>query len=150
MNGLATSGFATIKISAAAMLLVFAEALAAAPASSAEAKAPAQGPRPAVTKSGRFQQLRREIASFYSTRLRGHRTTSGERYDPNAMTAASKTLPINSQVVVRNPANGKSVQVRVNDRLPRKRRSTIDLSKRAADILDIVRRGRAPVQVALQ
>jgi rare lipoprotein A (peptidoglycan hydrolase) len=42
------------------------------------------------------------------------------------------------------------VQVRVNDRLPRKRRSTIDLSKRAADILDIVRRGRAPVQVALQ
>src|SRR5215469_11857607 len=58
---------------------------------------------PATTgKPGRVRRVWREVASFYANRLRGKRTESGERYDPEAMTAASRTLPIGSQVVVTN------------------------------------------------
>jgi rare lipoprotein A len=58
-------------------------------------------------------------------------TASGERFDPEALTAAHKTLPFNSRVRVTNPANGKSVIVRINDRGPYVDGRCLDLSRAA-------------------
>lgn len=62
-------------------------------------------------------------------------TASGERFNPAAMTAAHKTLPFNTNVLVTNPRNGKSVTVRINDRGPYVKGREIDLSKAAANAL---------------
>jgi len=56
-------------------------------------------------------------ASWYGPGLTGQKTTSGEVYNPRALTAASKTLPIGSVVKVTNPENGKSVNVRINENI---------------------------------
>ena len=72
------------------------------------------------------------LASWYGKKFHGHRTASGEAYDMYAMTAAHKTLPIPSYARVRNPANGREVIVRVNDRGPFVRGRIIDLSYTAA------------------
>ena len=77
----------------------------------------------------------------------GRRTASGEIYDPDELTAASKTLPIGSMVLVTNPANGKSVKVRINDRGPHVRGRSLDLSKRAAEELGITDQGVARLKV---
>jgi rare lipoprotein A len=90
---------------------------------------------------------KREFASWYGTGFNGHITSTGERYNENAMTAASKTLPIGSHVVVTNPENGRSVEVRINDRGPHVRGRTMDLSKRAAQKLGITKKGVAKVEV---
>ena len=57
-------------------------------------------------------------ASWYGPGLAGRKTTSGEIFNPRALTAASRALPISSVVKVTNPQNGKSVSVRINDRGP--------------------------------
>ena len=88
-----------------------------------------------------------EVASWYGPGLNGHRTSTGERFNQNELTAASKTLPIGSHVKVTNPANGKSVVVRINDRGPHSRGRTMDLSKRAAQKLGITGKGIAHVEV---
>ena len=72
------------------------------------------------------------LASWYGKKFHGHRTASGEAYNMYAMTAAHKTLPIPSYARVRNPANGKEVIVRVNDRGPFSPGRVIDLSYTAA------------------
>jgi peptidoglycan lytic transglycosylase len=77
----------------------------------------------------------------------GHRTASGERYDPHALTAASKTLPLGSTVLVTNPETGKSVTVRINDRGPYVRGRSLDLSERAAEEIGITKKGVARVKV---
>ena len=66
--------------------------------------------------------------SYYSD---GQRTANGEQFDPNAFTAAHKTLPFNTRVRVTNPANGKSVVVRINDRGPYISGRCLDLSRAA-------------------
>ena len=86
------------------------------------------------------------VATWYGANYAGRRTSNGERFDPNALTAASKTLPLGSRVRVTNPDNGKSVVVRINDRLPHSRRK-IDLSRRAAEEIGITKKGVARVQV---
>jgi rare lipoprotein A len=63
------------------------------------------------------------------------------------LTAASRTLPIGSMVEVTNPANGKSVRVRINDRGPHVRGRSLDLSKRAADELGITEKGVARLKI---
>jgi peptidoglycan lytic transglycosylase len=78
------------------------------------------------------------IASFYSDDFRGRVTASGERYDPNKLTAAHPWYPFGTLVRVQNLANGKSVVVRVNDRGPCKAGRIIDLSARAASELDLL------------
>jgi rare lipoprotein A len=80
-------------------------------------------------------------ASFYADRMQGHRTTNGERYDKKLMTAAHATLPFNTLVQVTNVKNGKSVIVKINDRKAKNRHSIIDLSRAAAQELDIIRAG---------
>ncbi len=96
-----------------------------------------------------IQQLGSGIASYYGRRFHGRRTANGERFDMHAMTAAHKTLPFGSKVRVTNPANGKSVTVRINDRGPFTRGRTIDLSRAAAREIGLIRRGHAMVELAL-
>jgi len=88
----------------------------------------------------------RGLASWYGRKFNGRRTSSGEPYDMYAMTAAHPTLPIPSYVRVRNPANGREVVLRVNDRGPFHPGRIIDLSYTAALKLDLLR-GVAPVEV---
>jgi rare lipoprotein A len=87
------------------------------------------------------------IASWYGPTFYGHHTANGEMYDGNALTAAHKTLPMPVNVRVTNLENGKSLVVRVNDRGPYARGRIIDLSKRAAELLDVVETGTARVRV---
>jgi rare lipoprotein A (peptidoglycan hydrolase) len=89
-----------------------------------------------------------EVASWYGPGFQGRPTSTGERFNENAMTAASTTLPLGSRVRVTNPANGRSVEVRINDRGPYVRGRSIDLSKGAAEKLGIKDKGVAPVEVA--
>lgn len=89
----------------------------------------------------------RGIGSWYGRKFHGQKTSSGERYDMYGMTAAHPTLPIPSYVRVSNPANGKSVIVRVNDRGPFHDDRLIDLSWTAAHKLGYIGTGSAVVEV---
>ncbi|MCA0177088.1 MAG: septal ring lytic transglycosylase RlpA family protein [Proteobacteria bacterium] len=86
------------------------------------------------------------LASWYGRKFHGRATASGERYDVYAMTAAHPTMPIPSYARVHNPANGREVVVRVNDRGPFAAGRIIDLSYAAAVKLGVAR-GVAPVRV---
>ena len=95
----------------------------------------------------RDQPLREEgLASWYGTKYHGRPTSSGEPYDMFAMTAAHRTMPIPSYARVKNPANGREVVVRVNDRGPFVFNRVIDLSYTAALKLGVLA-GVAPVVV---
>ena len=81
-------------------------------------------------------------ASFYSDRLAGHATASGDRYDPSQYTAAHRTLPFGTRVSVRRVDTGRQVEVRINDRGPfAGPRRIVDLSRAAAEALDMLRAG---------
>jgi rare lipoprotein A len=88
-------------------------------------------------------------ASYYASKFHGRRTASGEAFDNGAMTAAHRSLPFGSLVRVTNPANGRSVVVRINDRGPFSRGRLIDVSRAAAEELGIVARGHGTVELAL-
>lgn len=90
--------------------------------------------------------VERGLASWYGKKFQGRRTASGELYNMYAMTAAHPTLPIPSYARVRNPANGREVVVRINDRGPFHPGRVIDLSYTAALKLDVLR-GVAPVEI---
>ncbi|MFM7403053.1 MAG: septal ring lytic transglycosylase RlpA family protein [Erythrobacter sp.] len=92
--------------------------------------------------------LGRGSASYYAAKFHGRRTASGERFDNAAMTAAHRTLPFGTLVRVTNPANGRSVVVRINDRGPFTRGRMIDVSRAAAERLGMVARGHATVELA--
>jgi len=98
-----------------------------------------------MTQTAPFRQS--GIGSWYGRRYHGAKTSSGEVYDMYAMTAAHPTLPIPSYVRVTNPANGRSVVVRVNDRGPFLADRIIDLSYVAAWKLGYVDAGSARVDV---
>jgi rare lipoprotein A len=87
------------------------------------------------------------IASWYGPTFYGKYTANGEMYDGNALTAAHRTLPMPVNVRVTNLENGKSIIVRVNDRGPYARGRIIDLSRHAAELLDVVQTGTARVRV---
>lgn len=89
------------------------------------------------------------IGSWYGRKFHGQKTSSGERYDMYAMTAAHPTLPIPSYARVTNLDNGRSVVVRVNDRGPFHKDRVIDLSFLAACRLGYATRGSAPVKVEM-
>lgn len=88
----------------------------------------------------------RGLASWYGRKFHGRPTASGEVYNMYAMTAAHPTLPIPSYARVRNPANGREIVVRINDRGPFHKGRIIDLSYTAALKLDALR-GVTPVEV---
>jgi rare lipoprotein A (peptidoglycan hydrolase) len=89
------------------------------------------------------------LASWYGARHHGKRTASGEIFDQNKFTAAHRTLPWGSIVQVTNLDNGKSVEVRINDRGPFKKGRIIDLSRAAARALGMVKSGLSPVRMEL-
>ena len=97
-----------------------------------------------MTQDRAFKE--RGLASWYGRKFHGRRTASGETYDMYAMTAAHPTLPIPSYARVRNPANGREVIVRINDRGPFHPGRIVDLSYTAALKLDLLR-GVAPVEL---
>jgi rare lipoprotein A len=88
-------------------------------------------------------------ASFYSMKFTGRKTANGERLHHDSLTCAHRTYPFGTQLKVTNPANGKSVIVRVTDRGPYVRGRIIDLSVKAAKELGIIAQGIAPVVVEL-
>lgn len=89
----------------------------------------------------------RGVASWYGKRFHGGATSSGERYDMYAMSAAHPTLPVPSYARVTNVSNGRSVVVRINDRGPFHADRVIDLSYTAAYRLGFAEAGSAPVEV---
>ncbi len=87
------------------------------------------------------------MASWYGPKFHGRMTASGEKYDQYEMTAAHRTLPMPSIVRVTRLDSGRSIIVRINDRGPFAHGRIIDLSKKAADELDMIRDGTARVRV---
>jgi rare lipoprotein A len=112
------------------------------------AVAPAPAPPPAPPpRQSRAKSTGSVKASYQGDEMAGRRTASGEVFDPDALTAASRTLPIGSTVIVTNPETGKSVKVRINDRGPHVRGRSLDLSRRAAEELGITEKGVARLKV---
>ncbi len=89
------------------------------------------------------------IASWYGPKFHGKLTANGEIYNQNALTAAHKTLPMPSAVKVTNLENNKSIVLRINDRGPFVNDRIIDLSSKAAEILDLKIKGTGLVRVKL-
>lgn len=87
------------------------------------------------------------LASWYGRDFHGRRTSNGEVYDMYSMTAAHKTLPMNTMLLVKNTHNGKSTVVRVNDRGPFVKGRIIDLSYTAAKKLEITSSGVGEVKI---
>jgi rare lipoprotein A len=98
---------------------------------------------------GRHEKLGKQtgMASFYGRECKGQRTASGERFDPNQLTAAHRTLPFGTLLKVTNLDNGRHVVVRVNDRGPYARNRVLDLSRAAARKLGFEREGTAYVRL---
>lgn len=92
-------------------------------------------------------QTSKGFASYYANKFSGRRTTSGEKYNPDSLTAAHKTLAFGTIVKVTNLKNGKSTVVKINDRLPKKSKRIIDLSKKAAKELDMIQLGIVKVEL---
>jgi rare lipoprotein A len=104
-----------------------------------------RGPRPPLEVGKGWTE--RGSASWYGPGFDGRRTASGEVYDMWGLTAAHKRLPFGTVVEVTNRHNGRRVEVRINDRGPFVRGRIIDLSRAAAEAIDMVGPGTAPVTV---
>ncbi len=88
-------------------------------------------------------------ASWYGPNFHGKLTSNGEKYNMHSMTAAHKTLPMNTIVRATNQANGRSVIVRINDRGPFVESRIIDLSKQAAKELDMIKTGTTDIKLEI-
>ncbi len=106
----------------------------------ADASAPAAAAAPTVVQRG--------LASWYGPNFAGRPTANGEIFDPGQLTAAHKTLPFGTRVRVVNLENGRTVVVRINDRGPFKPGRIIDLSRAAAEAIDML--GSGVVEVRLE
>lgn len=93
------------------------------------------------------RQKQQGLSSWYGKQFHGKRTASGEIFDMHAMTAAHRTLPLQTWVRVTHLANGREVLVRINDRGPRLHSRIIDLSHGAAQSLGFSKKGLARVEV---
>ena len=87
------------------------------------------------------------VASYYGASFRGRRTASGEPFDPDALTAAHRTLPFGTCLRVESARTGRSVEVRVNDRGPFVEGRILDLSERAAREIGLAAQGVAHVRL---
>jgi rare lipoprotein A len=106
----------------------------------------ADGP---VQPKGEWKPLGHCIASYYEKGFLGKPTANGEIFSPFKLTAAHRTLPFNTWLLVRNLNNGRSVVVRINDRGPYVEGRDLDLSKAAASALGILVSGLAPVEIKI-
>ncbi len=89
------------------------------------------------------------IASWYGNQHQGRLTASGERFDERKLTAAHRTLPLDTKVKVTNLENGKSIEVKVNDRGPYIPGRVLDLSTQAAKMLGMEKEGLALVRIEI-
>jgi rare lipoprotein A len=112
------------------------------------ARVPAAAPAGSVAK---VLETREGLASYYGKEFHGQLTASGIRFDMNAMVAAHPTYPFGTLLRVTNLTNGRSASVRILDRGPAPRIRAdgviIDLSRRAAEVLEFIAQGRARVRV---
>ncbi len=99
------------------------------------------------TPKEEFNRVESGVASWYGPGFHGKSTANGERYDQSDRTAAHRTLQMPSVVRVTNTANGLSTVVRINDRGPYASNRVIDLSRTAAQELDMIRNGTARVRI---
>lgn len=106
-----------------------------------------RGPDRAVAPAAAPAPVQTGVASYYAPQLTGKTTASGEPHQPNALTAASRSLPLGATAKVTNTENGRSVTVRVNDRGPYAKRRILDVSRRAAERLGFKHDGVAKVAV---
>jgi len=109
------------------------------------------GPPPAVERQAAVpgEYVEEGVASWYGIPFDGHRTSNGEVYDMHQFTAAHRTLPFGAVVRVTNLRNGKQTEVRINDRGPFVANRVIDLSLSAAQAIDMVGTGTAPVRLEM-
>jgi rare lipoprotein A len=111
------------------------------------ATSPADGPKKTENVQPSFRQ--EGIASWYGAEFEGKPTASGERFDSRDLTAAHPSLPFGTLITVTNQHNNARVVVRVNDRGPFVSTRILDLSRAAAEKLDMIVTGTAPVVVEL-
>ena len=97
--------------------------------------------RPGWTQTG--------IASWYGEPFHGRTTASGEEYDMNQLTCAHRTLPFGTRIRVQNLENGRSVTLRVTDRGPFVEGRIVDVSRRAAQELEMIGAGLARVRITV-
>ena len=102
----------------------------------------AQDTIPSVNKSS-------GTASFYAKKFNGRKTSSGEKFNSDSLTAAHKKLKFGTYVLVRNLKNDSTVIVKINDRLPQKSKRSIDLTLRAAKQLNFVKSGLTKVEITV-
>jgi rare lipoprotein A len=95
------------------------------------------------------QKVQYGTASYYHPKFAGRKTSSGEPYNPEKMTAAHNGLPMNTWIRVTNLRNNRSVVVRVNDRMHHRNKRLVDLSRSAAKKLGYVSRGLTRVKVEI-
>lgn len=88
-------------------------------------------------------------ASFYGSEFNGRKTANGEIYDENVLTAAHRTLPFGTFLSVTNTRNNRSVIVRINDRGPFHPHRILDVSKLAAEELDMIKYGVAEIEAEI-
>jgi rare lipoprotein A len=99
--------------------------------------------------SSEYHFYQKGKASYYSDKLQGRKTASGERYNKKALTAAHRKLPFDTQVKITNPRTRQSVIVRINDRGPFAKGRVIDVSRAAAEKIGLVQCGIADVVVEI-
>jgi rare lipoprotein A len=87
------------------------------------------------------------VASYYASKFQSRKTASGEPLDNKSMTAAHRTLPFGTEVIVKNPDTGKSVRVRINDRGPFVRGRIIDLTRAAFSRIASLDKGVVKVEI---
>lgn len=103
-----------------------------------------------LAREGGLKDPREGVATYYAARFIGRRTTSGERYDPDRLTAAHATLPLKTVVHVVNRSTGQGVQVVINDRCRKRRFQLIDLSRAAAMKIGLWGKGAMKVLIIPQ
>ncbi|HUK60842.1 MAG TPA: septal ring lytic transglycosylase RlpA family protein [Stellaceae bacterium] len=125
----------------------FAALIVAAALAACQPTPPLPPPSPPPAAAGPPRYIEVGMASWYGPGFAKKRTADGERFEPNALTAAHRLLPLNSFARVTNLENGKSVVVRINDRGPYAPGRILDLSSRAARELGMKKDGVARVRI---
>jgi len=108
---------------------------------------PSPPPEKREVKRGESREPQYGVASWYGADFHGKHTSSGEVYDMYQLTCAHQTLPLGTMVMVTNLDNGRSLELKVNDRGPFVKERVIDVSYAAAQMLGMWEKGTAPVKV---
>jgi peptidoglycan lytic transglycosylase len=111
--------------------------------------APSPPPQPAAPAATPASGTESGKLAYYGRKFAGRKTASGERYNPDALTMAHKTLPFGTKVNVTNKANGKSVELRINDRGPTKGDRLGDVSLAASQKLGFGKAGTIDADIQI-